>query len=144
MPVLARIEKRVLKDGARLILAALAFWAAYVSALYAGIQIHSLRALFLTAWVFGTTLALFRQLWGRSWFWVLLGLALPIHASLIWLLPEETPFDAGVAMVVCNLELFALMVVIDQMWTREAKRKRHASRRSIYQRLQTDAATRRR
>jgi hypothetical protein len=131
MPVLARIERRIRNDGAGLILAAVAFWAANFGALYAGVGIHTILALLVTAWVFGITLALFRQLWRRSWFWVLLGIALPIHASLIWLLPEGTPFDVGVAMVVHSLELFAFIVVVDEVWSLERNRKRHPSRRSI-------------
>jgi len=129
--LLAQIEKRLRNDGAGLILAAVAFWAAYFGALYVGMGIHTILALLVTAWVFGITLVLFRQLWGQSWFWSLLGIALPIHASLIWLLPEDTPFDVGVAMVAYNLELFAIIVVVDEVWSRERNRKRHAAQRSI-------------
>jgi hypothetical protein len=86
----------------------------------------------MTAWVLGIAILIFKHLWNRRWFSLVCGLGLPVHSLLLWVLPNRTPFDVGVSIVIINFELWGLLALIVQFETTERNRVyRHTSRRGI-------------
>ena len=127
-----RKRSGVVGDGVKLLGAALAFWALYFGAVCVGINAGWIHAALATAWVFGIAIAIFRHLWHRTWFWFVVGTVLPVHALIWWVLPNQTPFDAGMSIVSFNFELWGLVALITQLETfRQNRVRRHASRQGI-------------